>query len=436
MKLDIQPFIFSWKGQFQKACVIEDQLRKIFPSVTVINSDDDNTRPGWINIGDAAYFGDQFRKALELFNGDVLFHIQADVEYNEWDKLVDDARFYLRFYEAGIYAPHVDYTHWIPERTDVLSDLLAHSHLRLVASTDETVWFVRKEVLEGIAERSIDTSLSHFGWGWCCSLSCISYSKGMPVIRDYRHTIKHPRGTGYNTDAAEVEMNKHIASLDEDLQKIYSYIRGDRKMLARYLKKEPEIPRVLGTHKDCAKGSIAHKRLTKFYNLSRYPTFVHVGTGGVDGVEWAGRQGFRDIHALLRSQDSLEEAQKAIAGKQNVRLLGGDSKIALAEICRQVHGPVLFYIDGCEDSGQVGDANSSGSDRTAWLQDVCANVLQYKDVDSSLIVVEDIPFKVATTDPSSASREARRTWLLEHLCLKNRMYATYLDNALLFERPT
>ncbi len=436
MKLDIQPFIFSWKGQFQKACVIEDQLREIFPSVTVINSDDDNTRPGWINLGDSAYFGEQFRKALELFTGDVLFHIQADVEYDNWNKLVDDARFYLRFYEAGIYAPNVDYTFWISDRADVLSDLLEHSHLRLVASTDETVWFIRRDVLEGIRERSIDLSLNRFGWGWDCSLSCISYSKGLPVIRDYRHTIKHPRGTGYNTFEAESEMNNHIASLDEDLQKIYSYIRGERKMLARYLKREPEIPRVLGARKDSATGSIAHKRLTKFYNLARYPTFVHVGACGVDGVAWAARQGFRDIHAVLRSQDSLEEAQKAIAGKQDVKLLGGDSKIALAEICRQAHGPVLFYIDGCEDSGQVGHAHSSGSERTAWLQNVCANVLQYKDVDSSLIVVEDIPFKVATSDPSSASREARRAWLLDHLCVKTRMYATYLDDALLFERPT
>ena len=238
MKPNIQPFIFNWRGQFAKACTIEDQLREFFPHVTVINSDDDNTRPGWINIGEQAYFGEQFQKALQLFNGDVLFHIQADVEYDNWSKLVEDAKFYLRFYGAGIYAPNIDYTFYKSEWTDFESEIIVHSHLKCVGSTDETVWFISKEVLDGLAERRIDLSANTFGWGCDSVLSAISYSKGMPVLRDYRHTIKHPRGTGYDHEAATIQMDSLVASLDEDLKEIHSLIRGEREHLTRYLKRD------------------------------------------------------------------------------------------------------------------------------------------------------------------------------------------------------
>ena len=235
MKLAIHPFLFNWKRQFEKACRIEDELTKIFGKVTVINSDDDNTRDGWINVGDSCYFGEQFRRAVELFDGDILFHVQGDVEYDNWKKLVDDAKFYFRFYEAGIYAPNVDYSFWLPERTDINGRELEHKNLKLVASTDETVWFIRKEVVQGIKERKIDMTLNPLGWGWCCVLSTISYSKGMPVIRDYRHTIKHPYGMGYNVDAATKGMDDMIASLDDDLRAMYGHIRGDREQLLRFL---------------------------------------------------------------------------------------------------------------------------------------------------------------------------------------------------------
>jgi hypothetical protein len=244
MKLAIHPFIFTWKRQFEKACRIEDQLKEIFGKVTVINSDDDNSRDGWINIGDSCYFGEQFRRAVQLFDGDVLFHVQGDVEYDNWKRLVEDAKFYFRFYEAGIYAPNVDYCWWNSQRTDINSRQLEHKNLKLVATTDETVWFIRKEVLAGIKERNIDMTKNPLGWGWDCVLSCISHSKGLPVIRDYRHTITHPQGTGYNFDAATKGMDDLVASLDEDLRILYSYIRGDREQLLTCLDPRASTARV------------------------------------------------------------------------------------------------------------------------------------------------------------------------------------------------
>ena len=60
-------FIFSWKGQFEKAKQLEKQLSP-FVDTYVVNSEDENAPDKWINIGNECYFSDQFRTALGLFD--------------------------------------------------------------------------------------------------------------------------------------------------------------------------------------------------------------------------------------------------------------------------------------------------------------------------------------------------------------------------------
>ena len=85
--MNIQTFIFNWRGQYEKTIEKEIQLLSIGKHPIVINSDDEKTEEGWHNIGEASYFTDQFLKAIELFDGDVLFHIQGDASYDNWEKL-------------------------------------------------------------------------------------------------------------------------------------------------------------------------------------------------------------------------------------------------------------------------------------------------------------------------------------------------------------
>lgn len=235
--LNIQPFIFNWNGQYEKTCDIEDSLSKIFEKVIVINSDDNNTREGWIDLGDEAYFSDQFRKALELFDGDILFHVQGDVSYDKWEKLVEDARKYIDYYDAGIYSPNIDYTWYSSENSDIDSIESDHINIKMVACTDETVWFIKKEILRELDDRKIDFSKNKMGWGWDLILSAICFDKGIPVIRDYNHTIDHPPGTNYNKQLAAKEMTDIWSSLDDRLKTICSLIKGtknDREKLTNY----------------------------------------------------------------------------------------------------------------------------------------------------------------------------------------------------------
>lgn len=232
--MNIQPFIFNWNGQFEKTCSIEDSLKALFEKVIVINSDDNNTRENWVNIGNESFFSDQFKKALELFDGDILMHVQGDVSYDKWKELIQDAEKYFEYYNAGIYAPNIDHTWYTSENTDIQSLESDHLNIKMVATTDETVWFIRKEIIQEMLTKKVDFSNNTMGWGWDLVFAAISFLRGQPVIRDYNHTIIHPQGTNYNKEKAAQELVELWNSLDPDLKEVVSYIKNDREKIAKY----------------------------------------------------------------------------------------------------------------------------------------------------------------------------------------------------------
>lgn len=237
---DIQPFIFNWRNQFEKTCAIEYSLKQIFDKVIVINSDEENTRPGWIDLGDDAYFSAQFNKALELFENDkkVLLHIQGDTEYYNWEQLVNDARKYYNLYEWGVYAPDVTNVWYTPDQTDIEGLMSDDLNIKMVACTDETVWFIHRDVIFDFYKRGLSKimtpELMKMGWGWDLVMNAISFIMKRPVIRDYFHKIQHAQGTNYNKETAGQEMSNLWNNLSEDLKECITYIKGDREKLVKY----------------------------------------------------------------------------------------------------------------------------------------------------------------------------------------------------------
>ena len=237
---DIQPFIFNWRNQFEKTCAIEYSLKQIFDKVIVINSDEENTRPGWIDLGDDAYFSAQFNKALELFENDkkVLLHIQGDTEYYNWEQLVNDARKYYNLYEWGVYAPDVTNVWYTPDQTDIEGLMSDDLNIKMVACTDETVWFIHRDVIFDFYKRGLSKimtpELMKMGWGWDLVMNAISFIMKRPVIRDYSHKIQHAQGTNYNKETAGQEMSNLWNNLSEDLKECITYIKGDREKLVKY----------------------------------------------------------------------------------------------------------------------------------------------------------------------------------------------------------
>tara|TARA_B100000073_G_scaffold234460_1_gene196013 strand:+ start:3447 stop:4961 length:1515 start_codon:yes stop_codon:yes gene_type:complete len=237
---DIQPFIFNWRNQFEKTCAIEDSLKEIFGEVTVINSDENNTREGWVDLGDEAYFTMQFRTALDLLKPEkkVLMHCQGDTVFEDYEQLVKDARKYYNLYEWGVYAPDVTNVWYTPEHTDIDGIVSEDKNIKMVACTDETVWFIHRDIIDEYYVRGLPDVMTHermkMGWGWDLVMNGISFLKGRPVIRDYAHQIQHAKGTNYDKSSAGQEMGELWSSIQDDLKECISYIKGDREKLIKY----------------------------------------------------------------------------------------------------------------------------------------------------------------------------------------------------------
>lgn len=243
MKIDT--FIFNWRGQYSKTIEKLAQFKKLGIQANVINSDEAhndeiNVNQGWFNVGEDAYYTAQITKAIELFDGDILFLIQADASYDDWKKLIDDAVMYKKWYNWGVFAPNVDYTWYDSTRTDIVNVKLEHDNLREVACTDCTCWFIDKTIIDAFKARTIDMTPYHMGWGWDILFPALTFLDKRHVLRDYSHTIKHPEGTNYNKNQAEEEMRALFEALPVDLKAFFYYIKADRQQISSIFEKSEE----------------------------------------------------------------------------------------------------------------------------------------------------------------------------------------------------
>jgi hypothetical protein len=92
-RVEIQGFIFNWKGHEASTVALENKLGKLI-NVTVINSEEHlrEKHPGWVHLDDTAYFSAQWNKAVELFEENIFFHIQADAECDQFDAMLARAQ--------------------------------------------------------------------------------------------------------------------------------------------------------------------------------------------------------------------------------------------------------------------------------------------------------------------------------------------------------
>lgn len=227
-------FVFSWKGQYENAVNLEKQLSKLGVDVVVINSEDNIEKHNWVNIGDDCYFSDQFRKCLDIFNesdADFLWHIQADASYDDWEQVLDSAKSAYEKYDWSVFAPNVDDTFYVSERTDVFN---LDDKLRVVATTDNTCWFIAKDIIKDLCDNISLMDNNHLGWGWDLLVCAFAHMKGKYVIRDYSITIDHPKSTGYMKETAEKEMIEMFNKCPNELKQLIYYIKQNPGEIRRY----------------------------------------------------------------------------------------------------------------------------------------------------------------------------------------------------------
>lgn len=214
--MKIQCFIFNWPGKTLFAKKIEQQLKDIGYTATVINSDPSYTPFDWINLGNTAYFGAQWSLAVDLFQADIMFHVQADVEYENWQGLFENALAYKSQLNWGVFSPDVvENTFWAKP-----IDQLPFENLQLVTNSDCTCWFIDKLFITQFKELPINWKSNFYGWGIDCIICALSYLNHQLVLRDSSHKIIHHPGRGYATDAAWNHMQTMLHELPAHIKQV------------------------------------------------------------------------------------------------------------------------------------------------------------------------------------------------------------------------
>ena len=241
--MKIQAFVFNWVGHEAKRRALERALGQLCES-RVINSDStvESGHSTWHHIGDSAYFTEQWNKALELFDGDILFHIQADASYPDFAEMFERCRFAVARHNCGVYAPNVDYTNWKYNRRKLrrLDDDLLE-----VPQTDCTCWAITREVLDRLP--SVDPRVCKFGWGIDFLAITTARALNKRVARDYRFHVAHPRSTGYDTAEAGRQLLPVIQSLPPELRRIFVSLQKEAKCKLDYRTPGYRVRRALST---------------------------------------------------------------------------------------------------------------------------------------------------------------------------------------------
>ena len=232
--MNIQSFIFNWCNQFTSTLAIEKELNKILDQVNVINSDENNYRAYWHNIGGDSYYSAQFFKALDLHDGKSLFfHAQGDTSYDNWEQLVKDAQYYMQKYNAGIYYPKVNNVEWQSDELASLKMVTAQdANIKYVVNGDETVWFIHPRVIQYFKHLDLEDCFfeNKIGWGWDIVFCATSHMAGMPVIRDSNHTIKHPLSRTYDKDSANLGYHNTFHKLPTSIKDYIQLVHGRKDL--------------------------------------------------------------------------------------------------------------------------------------------------------------------------------------------------------------
>jgi len=220
----MQAFIFTWRGQRQAARALEAQIARVLP-VTVISSEgpEIGDGPGWVYLDDTAYFSAQWNRAVELFDDDVLFHIQADASCHRMEDVIAAASRCFSDYRIGVYEPNVDFTEceYDPSRLRAVAPGLYE-----VPQTDCTCWFIANDIVRALPR--IDLSINTYGWGICGAICAIARRSGRLCVRDYNFTIEHPKHRGYSDVVAAEQRYNFMKTLDPRIASLMAGYDGDR----------------------------------------------------------------------------------------------------------------------------------------------------------------------------------------------------------------
>ncbi len=232
--------IISWQGQHENAAHIAHSLSdapdlRVFVIYSNAAEAPETGAGEWIQVPNAHFFGWKFQRALDCVRADALAMviIQADACAADWTGLL--ARCHERFKgmpNLGLWAPHIAYTPWIPQRVDIAP--VAGTDLMQVAQTDGIVLGLASPVVERL--RQLDYGDNNLGWGIDSVAIAFSFAHGLMVVRDDGCRVQHPKSRGYDWRLAVAQWRQFLLQMTEAERCIYAFMcrfTEDRRLTLR-----------------------------------------------------------------------------------------------------------------------------------------------------------------------------------------------------------
>lgn len=222
--INLVVYIFSWKRVSQNSADIFNEIRKITNNVFILNCDENFTfeNENIIELNDSYYFSNQFEAAtkhcMKNFPNYNMMTITGDISpIADWRNILERNVYAIENLNAGISAPNVDYTAHTDKKNQITDNFWE------VPNTDCTVWTLTPKIYKFIYNTRI-YEWNKFGWGidWLAVQLCKKYKIG--IIRDYNHTISHPKDKGYENLQASEEFDKVIDLWNKEYSKDGIYI--------------------------------------------------------------------------------------------------------------------------------------------------------------------------------------------------------------------
>jgi len=215
----VHAIIYSWPQVHERAFAIAAALRGAVARVSVVACTDDPLQHDpdleVFLLDNSCYFGRQFERSIEVFDGDILLQIAADTATASWEQLAQQC--VQRFQDIpilGVWTPDIDGTTWPNER--VMLYQTQDPQLIGVVQTDCIVWAMRRTIVEYL--RTLDYSATPLGWGIDWAAIAHAHANKLRVLRDLGVKVQHRiGGSGYDRMEADRQRNEFLNRIpDED----------------------------------------------------------------------------------------------------------------------------------------------------------------------------------------------------------------------------
>jgi hypothetical protein len=221
----VHAIVYSWPKVHENAFAIATALEGSAARVSVVACTDEPLEHApsleVFLLDNSCFFGRQFEKTIEVFDGDVLLQIAADTTTASWPSLAQQCA--KRFQDnpaLGVWTPDIDGTTWPNERVTLYQT--QDPTLIGVVQTDCIVWAIRRPIVDYL--KTLDYSATPLGWGIDWAAIAHAHANNQRVVRDLAVKIHHRiGGSGYDRFEADRQRNLFLSRIPDD-DKVQLYL--------------------------------------------------------------------------------------------------------------------------------------------------------------------------------------------------------------------